>query len=383
MNELPVLSPAAVSVFTRILTHGPIARVSLAQATGLSQAAVTKAVAPLINTGYVEEQPVSQLNLRAGRPVSPLAVARERTHTIGIKMTFNRVFGVLVNLGGEILARTELDLVTSDEDAAVAIISQVVESLKDQRPGAAIAGVGVAVSGDIDSRRGVVRDSPLMGWRNVALRERLMACLDVSVIVENDVRALTIAEQVFGIGCDAQSFAVVTIGTGIGCGLFVNGQVIEGARGVSGEIGHLPLAPGNLVCTCGRRGCVETVASSAAILARIRSGTGRPNLTLDEAVDLAHNGSVIARDAFFEAGGVIGAALAALVNLVGPQLVIIAGDGVGGYDLYEERIREVFTEHAFGAAVECEIVVRSHAFDDWARGAAVTVIRAITRGNLK
>ncbi len=89
------------------------------------------------------------------------------------------------------------------------------------------------------------------------------------VVVTNDVRALTVAEHWFGVGVDADSFAVVTIGSGVGCGLYINGEVVSGAYGVSGELGHLPLAPGDLVCTCGRRGCVETVASSDAILARV------------------------------------------------------------------------------------------------------------------
>ena len=131
-----------------------------------------------------------------------------------------------------------------------------------------------------------------------------------TIVVTNDVRALTVAEHWFGVGVNADSFAVVTIGSGIGCGLYINGEVVSGAYGVSGELGHLPLAPGNLVCTCGRRGCVETVASSDAILARTRETTGRADLDLAGAIKLAHEGDEHAREAFDRAGEVIGAALA-------------------------------------------------------------------------
>jgi len=139
------------------------------------------------------------------------------------------------------------------------------------------------------------------------------------------------------------------------------------------------LAPGDLVCTCGRRGCVETVASSDAILARIRETTGRPELDLSGAIQLAHEGEEHAREAFDRAGEVIGSALAAMVNLVGPELVVIAGEGVADYDLYDQRMRQAFAEHAFGAAGDCRLMLRSHTFDNWARGAAATVIRSFVR----
>lgn len=109
-------------------------------------------------------------------------------------------------------------------------------------------------------------------------------------MVENDVRALTLAERWFGEGHGAASFAMVTIGAGVGCGLFVNDDVVAGAHGVSGEIGHLPLVDDGPVCTCGRWGCVETVASSAAILRDAREAAARPDLTMREAVERAHAG---------------------------------------------------------------------------------------------
>jgi predicted NBD/HSP70 family sugar kinase len=200
--------------------------------------------------------------------------------------------------------------------------------------------------------------------------------------VENDVRALTVTENLFGAGRDVSSLAVVTIGAGIGCGLFLNGRIVRGAHGVSGEIGHLPLASDDLVCSCGRRGCVETVASTQAIVDRVRTVTGRADLTIDDVFALAHDGDPAAVDAFAAAGTAIGAALAALVNLVGPELVVIAGEGVTEYDLYADRLRATFAEHAFGAAMDCEIVLTPHTFNDWARGAAACVIEEMAAGSL-
>jgi predicted NBD/HSP70 family sugar kinase len=376
-------------VLTRILTQGPIPRVEIARRTGLSQAAVTKAVAPLIESGFVTDQPSAppeaDNQLGIGRPVSPLTVIRSSVSVIGVKVTPTDLIGVTTDFTAGILTVRHEKL---DDTAPENVIERLAELVKaligSLKSGEAIAGpligIGVAVSGDVEAEHGVVRDSPLMGWRGVPVAELLGKRIKLPIVVTNDVRALTVAEHWFGVGVNADSFAVVTIGSGIGCGLYINGEVVSGAYGVSGELGHLPLAPGDLVCTCGRRGCVETVASSDAILSRTRETTGRADLDLASAVKLAHEGDDHAREAFDRAGEVIGAALAAMVNLVGPELVMIAGEGVAEYDLYEERMRQAFADHAFGAAGDCRLMLRSHTFDDWARGAAATVIRSYVRG---
>ncbi|MFZ4894176.1 ROK family protein [Plantibacter sp. Mn2098] len=380
LQRIPVSSPAGVAVFRTVLGHGPIARVDIARRTGLSQAAVTKAVTPLLAAGYLAESGGGRQENVVGRPVNPLVVRSERANIVGVKITADRIYGVLTDLtAGTIAAASAVSASLSVEDV-VDTITALVDELAQAVPAAEIAGVGVSASGDVDSAHGVVRDSPRTTWHHVPLQALLEERLDLPVVVDNDVRALARAEQVFGLGVGSSSFALVTIGSGIGCGLYVNGDLVEGANGVSGEIGHLPLASGGLVCSCGRRGCVETVASSSAILERVRRGTGRPDLTLAEAFALAHAGDEVATAAFAAAGDVIGAALAVLVNLIGPEMVIIAGEGVAEFDLYSDRIRRTFAEHAFGAAADCEIVLRSHTFDDWARGAAVSVIRQIASG---
>ena len=388
-HPLPLATPAGVEVLIRILTQGPIPRVEIARRTGLSQAAVTKAVAPLIEAGFVTDQPAvpaadepvdSQLGI--GRPVSPLTVIADSASMIGLKVTPTDLIGVTTDFRAGIRDVRHQQLPDTFAETVIERLADLATELigtLDAKAGP-LVGIGVAVSGDVDTRHGVVRDSPFMGWRDIPVAALLSEKLDVPVVVSNDVRALTVAEHWFGVGIDADSFAVVTIGSGIGCGLYINGEVVSGAHGVSGELGHLPLAPGDLVCTCGRRGCVETVASSDAIRARVRETTGRPDLDLSGAVDLAHAGDERAREAFDRAGEVIGSALAAMVNLVGPELVVIAGEGVAEYDLYDQRMRQAFAEHAFGAAGDCRLMLRSHTFDDWARGAAATVIRSYVRG---
>ncbi len=373
-------SDAGSRVFETILTRSPISRIDIARHTGLSQAAVTKAVAPLVAAGLVDAPPASHRDGTPGRPVSPVSIVRESMVMIGVKVNVDEIIAVATDLATTVLASGRRSLDADDPHAVVAAVVEIVRALEADLGTAAssIAGVGVSVSGDVDSSTGIVRESNLMGWTDVRLAAMLQEHLAWSITLENDVHALTIGEHWFGVGLGTASFAIVTIGRGIGSGLHLNGEVVSGAFGVSGEIGHLPLADPSLVCPCGRRGCVEAAASTSAIESAVSLSHGRP-VGIAEAVALAHAGDAGADAAFREAARLIGTAIAALVNLTGPEVVIIGGEGVSHFDLYEETLRDAFDNHAFGAAVRCRIVTRPHTFEDWARGAAATAIQSLVR----
>lgn len=371
-------SDAATRVFTTILTRSPISRIDVARLTGLSQAAVTKAVAPLVTAGLINDSLDPTLTGLPGRPVSPVAVVPEAVVALGVKVNADELIGVATDLTTRIIASERVPLVSHEPAAVIDAIVDLCASLQDAIGGlgSRLGCVGVAVSGDVDTETGVVRDSALMGWRGVDLGAALSERLSQEVVVENDVRALTIGEHWFGVGLGTGSFAIVTIGRGIGSGLHLNGEVVEGAYGVAGEIGHLPLTTPDHLCACGRRGCVEAVAATSAIVEAVSTAHGRP-VPIEEAVALGRAGDPAAVSAFAEAGHVIGAAIASLVNLVGPELVIIGGEGVANFDLLEASLRESYAEHVFASADRCRIVVRPHTFEDWARGAAASAIRSL------
>lgn len=371
-------SDAATRVFTTILTRSPISRIDVARLTGLSQAAVTKAVGPLVAAGLVDDSRDATLTGLPGRPVSPVAVVPEAVVAIGVKVNADELIGVATDLTTRSIASLRVPLTSHEPAAVIDAIVDLCGSLQATIGdlGPRLASVGVAVSGDVDSETGVVRDSALMGWRGVELGAQLSERLGQRVVVENDVRALTIGEHWFGVGLGTGSFAIVTIGRGIGSGLHLNGEVVEGAYGVAGEIGHLPLTSPDRICACGRRGCVEAVAATSAIVAAVSAAHGRA-VAIEEAVDLGRAGDPAAVGAFAEAGHVIGAAIASLVNLVGPELVIIGGEGVANFDLLEASLRESYAEHVFASADRCRIVVRPHTFEDWARGAAAAAVRSL------
>ncbi|MCS7481522.1 ROK family protein [Umezawaea endophytica] len=370
-QRAPITSPAAATVFSTVLTQGPVSRVEVGRRTGLSSAAVTKAARPFIEAGYLEELTSEErTGPGAGRPANPLAIKADREFFLGVKITDDDLIGVVCDLRAQVrVARHHPLTSTAVPDVVAALTSLVADLITPYRDRAHC--LGVAVSGDVDQTTGVVRYSPFLRWHDVPLGDLLAEATGLAVRLENDVKALTVAEQWFGEGVGVTSFALVTVGTGIGCGLVIGGRLVTGAHGVAGELGHVPVGD-DQPCHCGGTGCVEAIASTSAIVAR----AGMP---MAEAVARARSGDPAVRAVFAEAGHAIGLALAAMANLVGPERIVVSGEGVAAYDLFEEHVRKAFTAQAFGAVADCLLILRPLPFEEWARGAAAVSIQALFR----
>lgn len=382
-------SPAEAAVFTTVLTAGAISRADIARRTGLSSAAITRAAQPLLDAGYLryaedELAPGGEAHddaTRMGRPSRPLAVTADRTGAIGVKLMEHEAIGVVCDLSGAVRARAARQLPDTSVDTALSAIAELVAEL---RVAAETAGfpepvrhVGLSVAGDVDHTTGDVRYSPFLGWRGVPLGSLAAARTRCPVVVENDVKALTVAEQWFGLARGLEDFALVTIGAGIGCALVVDGTLVRGAHSVAGEIGHLPVGDPAVRCHCGGRGCVEAEASTAALLHRCRVVAEEPDLTLDEATQRARGGDRPLAEVFAAGGRLIGRAIASVANLLGPDQVIVSGEGLASWDLLGDAIRETFAEQAFGAADRTTVHLRPLPFDEWARGAAAVAIEEL------
>ncbi|MBM7785070.1 ROK family transcriptional regulator [Tenggerimyces flavus] len=374
-RRVPGSGPAAVRVFTTVLTDGPVSRVDVARLTGLSPAAVTKAVRPLLDAGYLVEGELEDRPASVGRPANPLEVDADREFFVGIKATADELVGVVTDLRAVVRRAKHVRLRDHDVDHVVDAIAKLTKDLlsTDRAFQRRTTGLGLAIAGDVDHHAGVARYSPFLDWQNVPIARLVRKATGLETFVENDVKALTRAEQWFGHGVGSHSFALVTIGAGIGCGLVADGQLVEGAHDVAGELGHVTVDLNGAECMCGGRGCVETVASERAIVEHLRSATGEPELTLTAALARARTGDAATQRVFREAGRAIGVALATVANLVGPERIVVSGEGLPTYELVEEQIREEFGRQAYGAA-RCDVITREMPFEEWARGAAAVAI---------
>ncbi|MCT9930343.1 ROK family protein [Planotetraspora sp. A-T 1434] len=378
----PLTSPAAATVFTMVLTQGPVSRVEIARRTGLSSAAVTKAARPFIEAGYLRElEATERSGPGAGRPASPLDIRPDREFFTGVKITGDELIGVVTDLRAQVLVSARRPLASAAVDDVVAELAGFVAGLLAESPsyGERCHSLGLAVSGDVDKAHGVVRYSPFLGWRQVPLARRAAEATGLAVTVENDVKSLTVAEQWFGEGIGASSFALVTVGVGIGCGLVVNDRLVAGSHGVAGEIAHIPVGGQDPPCHCGGRGCVEAIAGTGPVLEAARAAVGDAELTMEGAIEAAHAGDEAVRAVFARAGHAIGLATAAMTNLIGPERIIVTGDvsGLTCYGRFEELMTEAFAGQAFGAAADCRLILRSRTFEHWARGAAAVAIQTL------
>ena len=324
--------------------------------------------------------------------------------SIGIGVGSQQMFGLLVDLNGDVLKRPvpmahlgaegraigRRDLVRTDVDAVVSSITELVDELRGLRPDLdeqkALLGVGVSIGGHVNGRTGEVVRCPQLDWTSpvplAALLKEKNPGLE-TVVVENDVNALAMGAQLFGdvtravpAGVDPasySSFAVVRLQTGIGVGLVLGTDLYRGVTGVAGEFGHFPIEEAGQPCVCGKRGCLETLASGTAILRAIREK--RKVEDIDAAAALVRSGDDDAREAFEQAGTALGGGLAGLVNLLNLRLIILCGEpAMLKCEPYMARVRESFRERAFSTAAEdCELRTESRTDELEARGAASMV----------
>lgn len=367
-------------IFATVLTAGPISRTQLAQRLGLVPSSVTRMLPPLLEHGYLREADDTAPQGR-GRPQKMLHVNPDKHIVVGMKIGPAQVSGVVTDMAANVLARDEERIADCTPQTALSAAAALTGRLLSQAPEAAdrVLGLGVGVSGHVDSAAGVCRYSALLDWDKVNVAGPLQEATGLPVVVNNDVNTLVVAERWFGEGRDVDSFAVVTVGPGIGCGLLLGGGLFSGATGLAGELGHVPLDPAGPMCSCGRRGCLEALAGDRAILRHLQDA-GFPCATIEEAITLARSGSNAARNvalaAFAEAGSALGRGLAGVCNLLNLQKVIIAGEGAAAYDLFGPAMTRALEAHAFStAAQDCRIHVDPVQHDLWARGAACLVIR--------
>jgi glucokinase len=185
--------------------------------------------------------------------------------------------------------------------------------------------VGVVVPGVVDEDRGVAVRSTNLGWRDVPLRSLLADQLGLPVALGHDVRAGGLAEATLGAGRGATSTLFVALGTGIAAAHVVAGQPQAGARWTAGELGHVVVDKSGSLCTCGQHGCLETIASAAAVERRYAGITGEEHITAEEVAGLVHTGVPAALQVWHNAVDALATALAMAVMLLDPEIIVIGG----------------------------------------------------------
>ena len=295
---------------------------------------------------------------------------------------------------------TRVERPTPGREGPAAVLNAMAEAVKRACADAGVpvpvlAGVGVGAPGPLDAARGVVVQAPNLGWREVDVVGSLRARLGVPVFLENDANAAALGEWWAGAGRGTRHFIYVTVSTGIGGGIVIDGQLYVGAHGAAGEVGHMVIvADGGPLCACGQRGCLEALASGTAIARRAREalaasphegGILRELADGDPArvdarlvAEAARRGDALARRVLEETWRYLGAGLVNLMNLFDPELIALGGGVSRMGELMLEPLRRYVREHAVpGPAAGTRLVPAALGADAGIVGAAAVALRRL------
>lgn len=363
-----------VAVLRLLGASGPLPRTTIARELGLSPATVTSVTRELLRRGIVRE--AAQLPSNGGRPSVLLELVGGAATALGVKIAPDHLVAVRVNLDAEVLDRYELKF-DAARAGAPERIAEILEAWVAEGVGAApLLGVGLGVPGVVDTANGTVK-APHLNWHDVALSSLLQERLGVPVLVDNDVNTLAVSERLYGRGRGFEHFVTVTIGRGVGLGIVAGGDIYRGSGGGAGEFGHVSAVENGASCSCGRRGCLETVIGDPALVARAREKgvlSGRQGIARLRA--LADSGNKDARGIFADAGRALGKAVANLVNVLSPGLVLVSGEGTQAWAHMADSFNSALRSNLFPPLAGVEVEVDPWDDMKWATGAAALVLRA-------
>ena len=376
-------TPAQSRIYPTIVSaRRPVTRQELVRETGLPERTVDLGVALLGDRGYIKPHGGG-----AWRDAA-LEVNDEEFCAIGVKIVPDALVGVVTDLRADVVYEERRELPSQEPSAVIDAVTALVDDLRTPVDGRSafpshVIGLGVEIGGHIDGRSGEVLMSPNWSWKHVRLAERLRDRTGLVTVVENDVNALAVHEWLFGSAIGARWFAVVAMADGVGCGLILDGQLSRGSSGAAGEIGHLVIEPDGPICGCGKRGCLEAITGTNAILNALERRRGTRPSSFEEAAALADSGDDDAHDVFSAAGEALGRGISMLLNLSDPgHVLVVVPDPLGQRQrdvarIFEDAIRAAIRKHAFPTLAASQVDVQCLGRQDvyGARGAASTVLR--------
>lgn len=379
-------------VLRHVHDNAPCSRADIAAVTGLNKATVSSLVADLIDRRLLRETGLTER--RIGRPATMLVLDGEPYVALGIEVNTDYLALSAIDLGGaRILSwRRSFDGLDSTAARAATAIAALARraAARIDRQDRRIIGLTVGVPGLV-TPAGVVANAPNLGWSDVDLTAALRSALSnpaYPVTVDNDANLGALAEYRYGVAAGHPDSAYLTGELGLGAGILVGGQLVRGSRGAAGEIGHVEVVADGPLCACGRRGCLEAVAGTAAIVRRID-----PDNTEEALRDLDPEVAEIARraragdkevvSALTDIGGLLGRGVAVLANVLNPSLIVLGGHYVPLAEwllpsAQAELNRRVLAPDAGG----CRLAISELAHSAAASGGAASVLDAVDYAKL-
>jgi predicted NBD/HSP70 family sugar kinase len=377
-------------VLRHLHDNGPRSRARIAQETGLNKATVSSLVAELVQRGLVSEGTVDRAG-SVGRPGLTVHLDGRGVCGIGVEFNVDYAVALVLDLRSEVLfeRRIALDVPTLGVGRTLDAVAELVREAiaAAARRGAHPVGLTVAVPGLVDGVAGVVSLAPNIGWENVpalaGLRERLPDVAPIHIV--NDANLSAIGEWAMGAEARTPDMVYLTGEVGVGGGVIVAGQLLRGASGLSGEVGHMPLAGQDHLCGCGRRGCWEAVVGLGALL-RVAADEGDPvrdpgrdlETRLAELERRAEAGDARTLAALEQIGTMLGTGAAVLINVFNPRVLVLGGYfAVLGRFLLERFTAEVRARVFAPDLAGARVVLSTLGFTAAVRGGAHLALESV------
>lgn len=338
--------------------QGSLSRADLSSLTGLAPSAISSLTEELAALGLIEES--STLSGGGpGRPAQGLALSERGPRVISVDIGVDRWACGLVAVNGNVFEAGYHPYVEREPAKILQEIVSVVQRVASQEMerGYPPIAIGVSMVGLVDPVDGKSRFAPNLNWREIPIRSYFEEHLSLPVLVENNVRALALAEHLFGVGVGKEGLLLVQVGPGIGCGIVVHRDLYQGAGFSAGELGHCTVVVDGPVCSCGKRGCLEVVASEKALLRDLRAKgwSGGPGLGMHEQQAAGMSSVVEALEAedplvtgeVMRNARLLGMGVATAVNLLDPPAVVITGGLLTSQKKWRQWLYESVVEHCF------------------------------------
>jgi predicted NBD/HSP70 family sugar kinase len=339
----------AALVLRALYDHSPISRAEVARMSGLTRTTVGEVVGELIADGMARE--VGRGPSTGGKAPILLELVKDARHVVGLDLGEFVFRGALVDLRGQILETAEREVGGLDGEQALAVVHELVDELSRGKA-ETLLGIGVGTPGIVDAETGTIRFAVNLDWQDLPLGDLLRERYGVPVQVANDSHAAALAIQLFS-GGRPRNLVAIKVGRGIGAGVVIGGELFHGDGFGAGEIGHTTVEEDGAECRCGRFGCLETVASSRAIIERAtglaqeqpRSMLGarlaaRGELRLEDVAASLNSGAEDTRRMVVAAGRYLGQVVAGLIGVLDIERVVLHGSVTSLGEPWLEAVRD-------------------------------------------
>jgi predicted NBD/HSP70 family sugar kinase len=371
------------SVINAVRLKGPISRTELAHLTKLGQSTMTKIIDELKTLDLVYE--IGEAHSTGGRKAILLEFNHLFAYAIGIKIMQDHLIFALTDLRASIIDKKEIFFESPSDTTQIIhfMIKTIHQILQEfQLEPKNLVGIGIAVSGLVNSKTGVVLRSPLLNWNNVDISTPLREQFDIPVLIDNDVNAYIYAELEFGYGKTSNQFICISLGDGIGSSFVIDRKVYKGENGGAGEFGHTIINVDGRPCHCGQYGCLETYLSNRALHLNAQEFFTRypesklynKTINYETLTCAAKAGDELASILFEQVSKYLSIGLINAINSFNPKTIVLIGEALVGKEYFIQQAIEKAKENFFRGSFETNIVVSRLGNDAWVQGTALQAI---------